>query len=273
MTEEEAIRQYLMQTDPLARGVNDYGQGSGFLNLKAQPESWDRLGEKNDLYGDFFRTTGTYLDDWIPDLYQEQQDPGIYQGYQSDKAAIFEGNPAYAQLQRAMETGATFEQAVAATYADPEFKQYLPADPSQWRESAESFVGERGREDRERSGYDAEKAAYDDFVKTRSGWDLAPGREREDVLASMPQVRTPSKSIGGAPSVVAEMGRRTALAAAGRQLPTPEATAERGRRNDNRMASYEALRAKKEAIQNPSKKQDNNAKRARWYNAIMYGEV
>ena len=48
MAEEEAIQLYLMQTDPMARATNDFGQGAGFLGLDSQPESWDRVGEKND---------------------------------------------------------------------------------------------------------------------------------------------------------------------------------------------------------------------------------
>ena len=64
MTPEEmaALEQYiqLMQRsegDPLALSANAYGQGPGFLSEESRPDSWTRLGDKNQIYRDMFQMT------------------------------------------------------------------------------------------------------------------------------------------------------------------------------------------------------------------------
>jgi hypothetical protein len=202
MTEEEmlAIQAYLMQTDPMARATNDYGQGAGFLGLDSQPESWDRVGEKNDLYADLFRTTRTYLPDYVEGLYPEVEDPGLYKGYKSDKADLYRNNPAYAQIESAMAEGASFDEAVRLVAGNKEFAQFLPQDDNgrpdaqSFRTSAEGYVSERSREGREFDAFDAEKLAYDDYVRPRTGLDFAP--VRNDDISSLLKPSVPGIKLG-----------------------------------------------------------------------------
>lgn len=293
MTEEEAIIAYLMQNDPMARATNDYGQGAGFLGLDSQPESWDRLGEKNDLYSDLFRTTQTYLKDYVPDLYPEAKDPGIFQGYQSDQADLYRNNPAYAQLERAMAEGASFDEAVQLIAGNKEFTNFLPQgddgrpSPSAFRQSAETYVSERSREGREFDQYDAEKQAYDDYVRPRTGLDFSPG--------GLTQLRsTNPMDLIGQPREVGSVGELARIRQGDRIRPPAGADAipdsiqasiakvnrpASKRRVDNNqlynetaIAAHESNKRKKESIRSVSKKQENQAKLVRAYNQLMYGE-
>ena len=295
-----------MQNDPMARAANDYGQGAGFLQETSQPDSWDRMGEKNDLYSDFFRTTQSYLKDYIPDLYPEVEDPGTFQGYQSDTADLYRNNPAYTQLEQYMAEGASFDEAVQLVAKDPEYAPMLPKndydqpDAGAFRGSAETYVSERAREGREFDQYDAEKQAFDDYVRTRTGWDINPGVSREDFSAKLlpqtqasvgrlwerdpqnPDGATLAQQVGQQAaakttpllgnSMRSKVGQATAGRMSARNPDVQRAT--RGNRiaNDSRTAAYEAARAKKEAQQAPSKQQENLARTAAYYNMLMYGE-
>jgi hypothetical protein len=295
MTEEEAIRQYMLQTDPFARATNDFGQGAGFLGLDSQPESWDRLGEKNDLYSDLFRMTRTYLPDYVDGLYPEAQDPGQFTGYRSDVADLYRNNPAYTQLDQLMAEGASFDEAVQLVADDPDYADVLPknnfgqADLGGYRQSAEKYVSERAREGREFDTYDAERQAYEDYVRPRTGWDINPGVEdlsphlrATDPVAVAAKFR-PADSIGDM-ARDAQMVKRTpenasvvppSIRQSIRDVGNPQArqaTAANSRYNSGVQAAYEAARSKKEAVAAPSKKQENQAKLVRAYNLLMYGE-
>lgn len=208
-----------METDPLRRAVNDYGQGPDFLGLSSEPTEWKRMGDKNDLLTDFFRTTKTYLPDWIPDMYPEVEDPGQFEGYISDKADLYRNNPAYTQLEAAMAEGATFEEAVDLIASDPEFAPFLPKTDSGrpdrigFRGSAESYISERAREGREFDAYDAERQAYEDYVNPRTGEYYNPNlMDRETFYAT--QLK-PETSFGQGRGTPNELGIGFGLSASG----------------------------------------------------------
>jgi hypothetical protein len=165
-----------MQSDPWARATNDFGQGSGFLSAPKKPTSWARMGDKNDLMSDMFRTTQSYLKDYIPDLYPEVEDPGMFTGYRSDLVDLYRNNPAYREIDLAMQDGASFDEAVRAVAASPDFAAHLPTNDSGrpdlggFRSSAEKYVSERAREGREFDQFDAERRAYEDYVNPRNEW-------------------------------------------------------------------------------------------------------
>jgi hypothetical protein len=293
MTEEEAIQLYLMQSDPMARATNDYGQGAGFLGLESQPESWDRIGEKNDLYSDLFRMTRTYLPDFVEGLNPTVEDPGMYQGYRSDKADLYRNNPAYAQLEAAMAEGASFDEAVRLIAGNKEFAQYLPQDDigrpdaQGFRQSAEGYVSERSREGREFDAYDAEKQAYDDFVRPRTGLDFSPGGLTKLRTTDPTKLVAPAKKAGSvaeiaksrqaakitppknADAIPADIQQRIAY------VNRPESKSRLANNklyNDTAIAAHESNKRKKESIKSVSKKQENQAKLVRAYNMLMYGE-
>lgn len=297
--EEQALQEYMramqMQNDPFARATNDYGQGAGFLQLDDQPESWDRVGEKNDVYGDLFRMTQTYLKDYIPDLNPEVEDPGQFEGYVSDKADLYRNNPAYAQLEAFMSEGASFDEAVQLTSklaADrPEIAAGLPQyegrpDTQAFRNSAETYVSERAREGREYDQHDAQRQAYDDFVRPQTGWDRAPGIE--DITTKFRDTNPVSLPRAAAPESLADLIQaRSRIDSSTTDLPPAKVRAGIRSANDPKQveragnnkaynkalqASYDSIRGKKEAIQGPSKKQENNMKLVRAYNMLMYGE-
>lgn len=208
--EEAALEQYIlqMQSNPLARATNDYGQGAGFLQLDKQPESWDRMGEKNDLFSDFFRTTQTYLPDWIPDLYPEVEDPGRFDGFRSDQADLYRNNPAYSQLEAAMAEGASFDEAIQLIAKAPQFAAGLPktergdVDLSAFRNSAETYVSERAREGREFDAYDAERQAYEDYVNPQTAWSMdRTDRQTDDIS----QFLRPIAADSGRPVIPMEL--------------------------------------------------------------------
>ncbi len=236
--ELEAIRLYLeqMQSDPLARATNDYGQGAGFLQLKDTPTSWDRAGDKVDLLTDFLKGTKTYLPDWIPDLNPEAEDPGIFTGYRSDVADLYRNNPAYNEIDLAMsQDGASFEEALQAVAASPEFAVNLPkterggVDLSAFRNSAETYVSERAREGREYDVWDAERQAYEDYVNPRSQWSDM-GNDQLDPAALMR--RTDYKDpMFGAGSKIAEGFQNVAA----RAMDTPVGRGEMPLQQPERM--------------------------------------
>jgi hypothetical protein len=165
-----------LMSDPARRAVNDYGQGSGFLSESKKPTSWARMGDKNDLVSDFLRTTQSYLKDYIPDLYPEAEDPGLFTGYRSDVADMYRNNPAYQQIDAAMAEGASFDEAVDLVASSDVYAQHLPKDEygkvnrNSFRGSAEQYVSERAREGREFDAHDAQRQEYEDFVNPRDEW-------------------------------------------------------------------------------------------------------
>lgn len=216
--EELAQLLFELENDPLKRAVNDYGQGSDFLGMSKEPTSWKRMGDKNDLLTDFFRTTKTYLPDWIPDMYPEIEDPGRFEGYRSDFAELYRGNPAYQQLELAMSEGATFDEAVQAVSKDPDFAPYI--DRGGFRSSAEQYVSERAREGRELDSYEAALAEYEDFVNPRTGEDFAPNRlNPEEFQASLRKIE-PTTGVAGFGNNIADQIMRGINANRGRTDPS-----------------------------------------------------
>lgn len=217
MTPEElaAIELYIRsQNDPFALSANALGQGPGFLDYESTPDSWDRLADKNDLYSDLFRMTRTYLPDFVSGLHPEVEDPGRYQGYTSDAAGLYSGNPAYESVRRMVEEeGTPFEEAVKLVKNDPDLAEFMPDDDRDFRQSAQQYVTDAGRENRERSQWEAEAAAYDDYVRARSGLDVFAQPDVESRMRSersMDYMEDPIKTIlsfGGTtdrPEVAAE---------------------------------------------------------------------
>lgn len=295
MTPEEqaAIQAFLLQSDPMARATNDYGQGSDFLKMSSTPDSWDRVGDKNGLYSDLFRMTRSYLPDYVQGLYPEAQDPGVYQGYKSDKADLYRNNPAYQQLERAMQEGASFDEAVRLIAGNKEFAQFLPQndkgqpDPNTFRQSAETYVSERSREGREFDQFDAEKQAYEDFVRPRTGLDFSPGALTklrttdptqlinpagpQDTLEQAVAARKAEKirPPKGADAIPDDIQHQ--IAAVNRP-GSKQKLANNKLYNDTAIAAHNSNMAKKASIQSVSKKQENQAKILRAYNMLMYGE-
>lgn len=236
--EELAEIELLMRSgyDPLAISANQFGQGSDYLGYTSQPDEFDRLGEMDDLYSDLFRMTRTYMPDYVPDLYPEVEDPGMFQGYRSDQADLYRNNQAFQALEQMMAENTPFEEAVQLIVGNPDYEEFLPknngrVDPSAFRSSAEQYVAERSREGREYDNWSAEDAAYQDFIRSRTGMDMAPGKSEDEIAAMLRPVDQDILSQGRGPKLGPEglvdlLGG--ALASEGRgplapQAPAPQA--------------------------------------------------
>lgn len=196
LTEEELaeLQEYVLmqraQNDPLALSANAYGQGPGFLGLEDRPDSWSRLGDKNQIYRDMFQMTGTDMAEYVPGLYDyvPQPKPGDLEGYQSDTASLYAGNPVYQEIERQVANGVDIDTAVNAIRSayeqDPEAlqgslpmgnPQYGRAEPD-WEavnRNAATFLSERNKETAAQSEAEAIRQAYEDFTAPRTAYDKA----------------------------------------------------------------------------------------------------
>jgi hypothetical protein len=199
----EMVAAQRMQTDPMARAVNDYGQGSGYMALDSQPESWDRLGEVNDIYRDVFGMTGIKMPQLVPGLNPEVEDPGQYQGFVSNMGSLYGSNPAFQEMEAALqEPGATVYEVIDLVAKNPRLQQFLPkndagqVDREAFNRDATMFLSERARENTERGAYDSQVAEFEDFTKPRTGLDYAPTRTDGPVLLdNAPQLRQGRTSL------------------------------------------------------------------------------
>lgn len=215
MTEEEQIimamiEQGIIPLDQFQAAANQYGQGSDYLGLEDTPVSWDRAADMDDLIGDMLKRTGLYFEDLVPLPYEPVEDPGQYTGYEDYDSILSEGNVAIDTVREAMATdGLSFDEAVnlvveAASSTDPadaDIRQQLLSslpqtedgeiDRDSFRSFAADAVSGGAQEGSERAAYDAEKAAYDDYVRARTGLDINPivARERELAEGFAPGMR------------------------------------------------------------------------------------
>lgn len=218
MTPEEmaALEQYILQqqaqTNPLAYAANDWGQGPGFMGLDEQPESWDRVGEVNDLLYDMTRTTGIDFAEMVPGLNPFVAPPKQTTPYQSDTSFLYSSNPVYQSINELVSgadggTPMSLDQALArvqAEYKDnPEaFQGMLPVamednfnagvragDPdwSQVRSGATTFLTEGRKEQNSMSEAEALQQQYEDFVRPRSQWEAAGSPEWSQARSQLAQ--------------------------------------------------------------------------------------
>lgn len=212
MLEQYLAQQQLMQRsemDPLALSANAYGQGPGYLGLEDRPDSWSRLGDKNQIYLDMFQMTGTDMAEFVPGLYDyvPQPKPGDLDPYQSDTTSLFANNPVYQEIERQVANGVdivTATNAVRTAYEqNPEAlagslpmgnPEYGRAEPD-WEavtRNATEYLSERNKERAGQSEVDSLRAQYEDFVRERTAYDKAAETQdvtwagnRDDVMRMM----------------------------------------------------------------------------------------
>lgn len=212
MLEQYLAQQQLMQRsemDPLALSANAYGQGPGYLGLEDRPDSWSRLGDKNQIYRDMFQMTGTDMAEFVPGLYDyvPQPKPGDLDPYQSDATSLFANNPVYQEIERQVANGVdivTATNAVRTAYEqNPEAlagslpmgnPEYGRAEPD-WEavnRNATTYLSERNKERAGQSEVDSLRAQYEDFVRERTAYDKAAETQdvtwagnRDDVMRMM----------------------------------------------------------------------------------------
>jgi hypothetical protein len=193
MTEEELLilQQLILEQDPTAAAANDWGQGADYLNSAKKPTAFSRQGDMHQLYRNMFGMTGIDMESLVPNMYPVVDKPEDRQPYQSDTLALYQGNPAYDSVRETVDSGVlSFEEAVKAAASDPELAKYLPTDMdgkldlASFRQGAASYVSEGAKAGREQSAYNAEQAAYDDYVRMRTGEDFVPARKSRDELSA-----------------------------------------------------------------------------------------
>lgn len=203
--ELEALMALLAQQEGngFSLAANAYGQGPGFMGLDEQPESWDRVGEKNDLLYDMTRTTGIDFNELVPGLHPMVQAPTAEQliPYQSDTAGLYANNPVYQDILAQVQSGVSLQEALAAAQVDaqenPEdYAGYLPAgqslggfsdasipgqiDWSQVRQDLETYIPEVQREQASRSQAEMLQQQYEDYIRPRSQWEMAGSPDFSD---------------------------------------------------------------------------------------------
>lgn len=206
LTPEElaAIEYYAQQqqlmNDPVAASFNEYGQGADYLGLEDKPDSWSRLGNMNDLLSDRFRMTQSYLQDYIPGLPQEVEDPGAYEGFRPDNAGLYQNNPAVDAVAQLMGTGMSFDEAVNAVadraapsapsqdqqFVDGQLQDMAPTegiagvpldengrpDLEAFRTRASQAIESGAQYDREYGDWAAKAADYEEYTRPRSNLDF-----------------------------------------------------------------------------------------------------
>lgn len=208
--EEEALRQYVLaqqaQMNPFAYSANDWGQGPGALMLDEQPETWDRVGEINDLIYDTTRTTGDSFRSLVPVPYKDVEQPDPKAPYQSDTSFLYSSNPVYQAIGQLVsgaggESPMSLDQALlkfqAEYEANPEeFAGMVPVttgynqstgtpagalDMSQIRQGAETYLTETRKEQNSAGANDLAQQEWEDYIRPRSQYEVSGSPVFSDV--------------------------------------------------------------------------------------------
>jgi hypothetical protein len=188
-----------LQNNPLSYALNAFGQGNGFMDYSKTPVQFDRQGDVNQLYRDAFGMTGVPFESLVSGLYPEPAMPGNREPYQSDTNILYANNPAYDQVAQLVASGENFDNAVDVVFNDKEYKQFLPKgsysqdSQNMFRSSAATYLTESARTNREQGIADKAQAEWDDFVRTRTNWEMNPGADNINNL--LRSERDPSRPL------------------------------------------------------------------------------
>lgn len=180
-TEEELamLQQYLQSQFPVTGSPGD-----------------KNIPKRDNLLDDQLKSTGRYLQDYVPGLYPEVEDPGRYEGYRADSAGLYQGNPIYQDILDLVDQGVPFDQALSkvqrvlasggqdAAVADL-YEQYAPYAPLTYdetggesvdfgglRQGAQTFYEDMSRQNREMGDWQAQQDAYQDYISPRTNLDI-----------------------------------------------------------------------------------------------------
>jgi len=194
MTEEELMQilaQNQLQGDPMAASMNDYGQGSGYLDLPKKPTQFSRQGDMHQIYRNMFGMTGIKMDELVPDLWNEPEAPEG-QPYQSDALGLYEGNQALEAVNTLVQDGMPVEEAMATVWEKDipgvpiDFETQEP-DGEAFRSNVETYITEKAKQ--ERDPYYQQAQEYDDFTRERSGLDFMPQLAEYDPMQHLVDTR------------------------------------------------------------------------------------
>lgn len=213
--EEQIINAMIEQgliMDPFNAAANQFGQGSDYLYEEDTPTPWDRMGDKDDLLGDMLKRTGLYFEDLVDLPYEQVEDPGEFDGYVDYDASLYQGNLAYETVKDAVAAGMSFEEAVnkvAKAAVDPEdpdapaLAAAMPRDRDgkpdydAFRSSAADAVAGGAGGAAELSAYEAERQAYEDYIRPRTGLDYAEIMPEDEFKRTI--LQPTSLDAGGVP--------------------------------------------------------------------------